>query len=108
MRRACLALLLAACSSTDPTSAVTETPEPILGRPHCVDKIAEPASGLSRATSGAPTADRDQLAAGINAFAFELHRWTAQQPLNAKKNLFASPYSISAALGMTYAGARGT
>jgi len=44
------------------------------------------------------------LAAGNAAFAFDL----LQALDEAEENLFYSPYSISAALAMTYAGARGT
>jgi serine protease inhibitor len=40
---------------------------------------------------------------GNTAFAFDLYRQLAQRP----GNKFFSPYSISTALGMTYAGARG-
>jgi len=48
-------------------------------------------------------ADQTTLAAGNGAFAFDLY-----QELKAEgDNLFYSPYSISAALAMTYAGARG-
>ena len=47
--------------------------------------------------------DARALVAGNNAFAFELYR-----SLRAEKgNLILSPYSISLALAMTYAGARG-
>jgi serpin B len=43
---------------------------------------------------------------GNNAFALELYQRLKTE--NAGKNLFFSPFSISAALAMTYAGARGT
>ena len=52
-----------------------------------------------------PVIDQYDLAAlveGNNAFAFELYR-----TLKDEDNLFFSPYSISLALAMTYAGARG-
>lgn len=51
-----------------------------------------------------PSADRTELTAGNQAFAFDLYRILRQQD----GNLFYSPHSISLALAMTYAGARGT
>lgn len=47
--------------------------------------------------------DRAALVDGNNQFAFDLYRQLGQKP----GNKFFSPYSISTALGMTYAGARG-
>ncbi len=44
------------------------------------------------------------VATGNNAFSLELYSKLATQP----GNVFFSPYSISSALGMTWAGARGT
>src|SRR5438309_2050974 len=44
---------------------------------------------------------------GNNAFAAELYGQLAGDKVSEKKNLFFSPYSISNALAMTYAGARG-
>ncbi len=49
--------------------------------------------------------DIDALVDGNSAFAFDLYRLLVQQQDN--DNLFYSPYSISLALAMTYAGARG-
>jgi serpin B len=65
---------------------------------------AEIISNLPRADSGEiPRADLDQLAVGNRDFALDLyHRLAAKEG-----NLFYSPYSISAALAMTYAGAEG-
>ncbi len=48
-------------------------------------------------------AARQQVAEGNNRFAMELY----QKLATSEGNLFFSPYSISTALGMTYAGARG-
>jgi serpin B len=48
-------------------------------------------------------AELDELVAGNSAFAFDLF----QAVRESNTNLFYSPYSISAALAMTYAGARG-
>ncbi|NCC50376.1 MAG: serpin family protein [Spartobacteria bacterium] len=59
--------------------------------------------GLSMTTaafSGIPST----LVQGNNAFAFELYR----ELKSMDGNLFFSPYSISSALAMTYAGARGS
>jgi serpin B len=45
----------------------------------------------------------EQLSQGNRAFAFDLYRQLASEP----GNLFLSPYSITTALAMTHAGARG-
>ena len=50
-----------------------------------------------------PQADRDATVAGDTAFAFDLYG----QLKSKDGNLFVSPYSISSALAMTYAGAKG-
>ncbi len=49
--------------------------------------------------------DLADVASGNNAFAFDLYRFLREQKKDG--NLFYSPYSISLALAMTYAGARG-
>jgi serpin B len=63
---------------------------------------------LAALSSGLPAQqpdenDRAALVRGNNEFAFELYGQLDKQP----GNLFFSPYSISTALAMTYAGARG-
>ena len=60
----------------------------------------------SRARAAAPTetpAGLPELVRGNNAFALDLYRALR----SSEGNLFYSPYSISLALAMTYAGARG-
>jgi len=51
----------------------------------------------------------EKVVRGNNDFAFELYKRLAADPTacGASGNLFFSPYSISTALAMTYAGARG-
>lgn len=62
-------------------------------------------SDKARETSpDVPASDRTELVRGNNAFAFELYRQLRE---GQDGNLFFSPYSISLALAMTYAGARG-
>jgi serpin B len=51
------------------------------------------------------TADTNDVIRGNNRFALELYTKLAQEKKN--ENLFFSPYSISTALAMTYAGAKG-
>ncbi|MEW6229087.1 MAG: serpin family protein [Bacillota bacterium] len=60
-------------------------------------------SGFGIRASAIDKADIDSIVAGNNSFAFDLYRQLARD----KGNLFFSPYSISSALAMTYAGARG-
>ena len=56
-----------------------------------------------RAEPAATEASVEALVRGNSAFAFDLYRTLSEDD----GNLFYSPYSISIALGMTYAGARG-
>ena len=75
-----------------------------------VDREVVPASGVARSNverEALPTvsdADLADLAAGNSAFAFDLYQALTK---GGEGNLFYSPYSISLALAMTYAGARG-
>ncbi|GAB4327726.1 MAG: serpin family protein [Dehalococcoidia bacterium] len=67
--------------------------------------IAEARSGRPRVTSpDVAPADLATLVRGNTAFALDLYRQLADTP---HENIVYSPYSISAALAMTYAGARG-
>ena len=53
--------------------------------------------------SASTEAELTDLGSGNSAFAFDLYRTLAAKD----RNLFYSPYSISMAIAMTYAGARG-
>ncbi len=65
---------------------------------------AELRSNKPRLVSAASDADVGELVAGNSAFAADLYQALRREQ---NGNLFYSPYSISAALAMTYAGARG-
>ncbi len=76
------------------TALPTDTPVP----------TSAPNPTAQRVTSQkVPHADLKALTEGNNAFAFDLY----QALRDAEDNLVFSPYSISQALAMTYAGARG-
>lgn len=113
---AAVLLSLAACGSskTSPTEIIptptttpvptpTQTSKPSTPSPTPV-KWAMALSDKQRVTSPDVTAsDLTELVHGNSAFAFDLYK-----ALSTKDgNLFYSPYSISLALAMTYAGARG-
>jgi len=81
-----------------PTTGADEPPVADTTRPETVQ------SGKSREVSpDIPEDDISELVSGANSFAFDLY----QQLRGEEGNFFYSPYSISAALAMTYAGARG-
>jgi len=61
-------------------------------------------SDKPRLTSDATDAETAELVVGNSAFAFDLYQRVREEQ---DGNLFYSPYSISLALAMTYAGARG-
>ena len=76
----------------------------------CVCPVGSKPPGLSAQSNKArvespdvPAADQAELIGGNNAFALDLY----QHLKDKEGNLFYSPYSISLALAMTYAGARG-
>lgn len=78
------------------------------GEQHTTDTpTTTPSETPREPPSGTPSVDDErlaELASGNAAFALDLHNsLTAQQG----GNLFVSPYSISVALAMTYAGAKG-
>ncbi|MCJ7738330.1 MAG: serpin family protein [Anaerolineae bacterium] len=71
--------------------------------PQAADSVTQ---SSSKPRESAPDVHDDSvsaLAKGNSAFAFDLY----QQIRGGSENIFYSPYSISAALAMTYAGARG-
>jgi len=81
-----LVLTLAACAPSGPTISADEL------------RSSEP-----RETElSLPSGDLEALVSGNNTFAFDLYH----QVVEGTDNLFYSPYSISIALAMTYAGAR--
>jgi serpin B len=63
------------------------------------------ASPLERTTAPAPRADLDATVHGTTQFALDLYKQVARP---GGDDVFFSPYSISTALAMTYAGAAGT
>ncbi len=72
------------------------------------DKSHSPAVALAseheRTSPDVPAADVSALTEGNRAFGFDLYQLLAER--GGDDNLFFSPYSISLALAMTYAGAR--
>jgi serpin B len=96
---ASIALLSGCSSTTTPPASSTTTPPadvPVAG------------SQQSRVTAPvvAPT-DADALRDGNTAFAADLYQSLRAEPAFDGKNIFFSPHSVSLALAMAYAGARG-
>lgn len=83
---AALSILLSACGTPQPSGGVAQS---------SLKRVADP---------NVPADDLSALVQGNNAFALELYRSVESQT----GNLAFSPYSISIALAMPYAGARGT
>jgi len=89
------------CTDGAPIKASSADPAP---KQSSDDGITLQASGLEREMN--PDASPDELVSlveGNNQFAFDLYH-EVKEP---GRNIFFSPYSISLALAMTYAGARG-
>lgn len=92
-------LAFASCSNDPSQSEGTAMSKPATSSPE------QALSTKARAdASSASEEDRKALAQSNRAFAFNLYAELATQRAG---NLFFSPYSISSALAMTYAGARG-
>jgi serpin B len=64
-------------------------------------------AGAGRQPGVAPRADVAALVRGNTTFALNLYKQLCKEKEREKGNLFLSPYSISSALAMTSAGARG-
>jgi serpin B len=91
--------LLAGCSGT---SGAPDAPDMAPTQTVTVAKSDRRRGGI--------TATKDKVtsvADGNNALAFDLYGQLQQDPTRAGKNLFFSPLSLTLALGMTSAGARG-
>ncbi|MBX3260950.1 MAG: serpin family protein [Labilithrix sp.] len=72
------------------------------------EKVEVARSSQQRDTNPELTdAERASFAASQATFAVDLYRAVAEDPDHAGKDLFLSPHSVSTALAMTYAGARG-
>ena len=99
---------LAGCGEELPSAVSSATQAPteanlttaVLPAPAVVEELR---SDKDRAVSAVGSADLAELVRGNNAFAFELYRALS----GGDGNLFYSPFSISQALAMTSAGARG-
>ncbi|KYF79045.1 serine protease [Sorangium cellulosum] len=89
-------------SSTDPPN---EDPNPDPGGEVCHDTpgcvVASDKQRIS--TPDVPADDQTALVSGNSAFALDLYQQLREEP----GNVFYSPYSISTALAMTWAGAKG-
>lgn len=87
-------LVLGACGGNDDAQDIP-VPKGVELRRSDVPRAAAPKKDSAAA---------QELAAGNQAFAFDLYRKLS----SADENTFLSPYSISTAIAMTYAGSKGT
>ena len=108
--RIVLAMAALAISACGGVADVTHVPEPtdVPVDPDRPEATGTPAGGAQSAKKreiapDVPATDFADLVAGNTDFAFDLYQVLAS---SGDGNLFYSPYSISAALAMTYAGAR--
>jgi serpin B len=106
-----IVLSLVGCAKTTQTTVTTSptTTSPTTTSPTITPvKFQVAKSDTPRVTS--PNVSDTQLSAlvsGNNAFAFNLYHTLQTKQIDATGNMFFSPYSISTALAMTYAGAAG-
>ena len=109
---AVLSMVLVACEGDRPSKEATAVPSRAkatvaLPPDETEGPALEPVNALrstkERTAPTAAVADLAALARGNTAFAFDLYKALSEDG----GNLFYSPYSISLALAMTYAGARG-
>ncbi len=102
-------LTITACSPAAPAPDDDQTPEEPTPTPEPTGDRAPGeavASDLERVSApDVSDADLSAVAEGNSAFAFDLYQRLVEE--QGDQNLFYSPYSISLALAMTYAGARG-
>jgi len=94
--------MLAGCGGSETPSPSDEEPTPS-SEPSPVGFQLAKSEAQRIMAPNIPTSDTQELVAGNTAFAFELYKALQSE----EGNLFFSPYSISTALAMTYAGARG-
>ncbi|WP_437930177.1 serpin family protein [Sorangium sp. So ce291] len=99
------ALSLAAILGCETSSDPNEDPNPDPGGEACNDTpgcvVASDKQRIS--TPDVPAEDRAALVSGNSAFSLDLYQQLRGEP----GNVFYSPYSISTALAMTWAGAKG-